>query len=248
MSKRAWLQARPLIVIGAIAMTAMVLLSLSSWVSAQSVAVVGSPKQVNNDNGNRQECSVAVTRFPDHDEVVVAARRYPGGNIGYGVSLNGGGSFTNGVLSWPQAGDTVVAVDPATHRLWITALSATFQTISIRGAWKEPLAGQYHQNDNYTLIGPVPVPGVVLDRPTLYVLSHGQYGGRHLLTYIDNRDNLEPDPPTCSLAAWSAFSDTPYAKNTWTQRHRMEPDLNVNVYDNVDNGCRWQGWGGRPWS
>lgn len=93
---------------------------------AQSMAIAGSQRRVNPTGTIWRECSVAV-RFDQPNEAVVAANNIYGEpvavNVGFGVTFNGGSSFTHGSLG--LFSDPGVVADPVTGRMWISALGCT---------------------------------------------------------------------------------------------------------------------------
>lgn len=97
----------------------LIVLTSTSGVFAQSFVVVGSQRRVSPPGEYWQECSVGA-RLGNANEVVISAQEF-GVGVHFAVSMSAGAVFTSGTL-WPTGGDSGVAVDPATDRIWISSL------------------------------------------------------------------------------------------------------------------------------
>ncbi|KAA0222251.1 MAG: exo-alpha-sialidase [Planctomycetota bacterium] len=166
------------------------------------MAIAGSQRRVNPTGTIWRECSVAV-RFDQPNEAVVAANNIYGEpvavNVGFGVTFNGGSSFTNGSLG--LFSDPGVVADPVTGRMWISALGCTG---GIGAVYKD--AGSSVFSDICCIRS-----FSSIDKPLMAIGADGrQYVSYSILT------------GNCPRALWTGASSTP-TDCPWPAGVRMEP-------------------------
>ncbi|MCC7292712.1 MAG: hypothetical protein IT449_11695 [Phycisphaerales bacterium] len=205
--------------------TALSLLCTSA--SGQSYAVIGPARQVNPPDHVWFECSAGV-RLNTAQEVVVAAIDQTVGKIAYGVTLNGGVSFTNGQFV-TLGFDPWVCADPATGAIWVTALGSGLQPCQGRCAgvaWKAPGATTF--SPGCTVFDTGSAPAGFPDKPALGIGPNGQ----HYVTLAVGHYQGGP-----SHAMWSSRGNPPGVCPWITDR--------IQPFDN-HSGLEWEGWGSIP--
>jgi len=199
---------------------------LASQAHGQAKVIVGPQQQVNPNDQQWQECSVA-GRLADKDEVVVCAQGSDASGMYYAVSFDGGANFEAHTL-WSDGKDSGLTVDPVSDRIWISffgGCSHPEQCVSV--AWKDP---------NDSEFDPFYKAAYITDRPLMAIDPGlgGSFPGRHYLLY----SGMGGHHPV-----WAARSDDPTDPNQplWTPV-RVAPDPN----DPNIPASHYHGWGKMP--